>query len=650
MAEVAGLGFSSVQLLSLFQTCLSFYDQIESLKHKKDDLKYFALKLSVERYKLSQLCDRLDDDYLEAGRQKLVRQILENTQITLERLSKNLQYHLGSFDENGQRVKGGNKLTRSFTWVARDQQTIEQMLSRLKELNTDLETLLSVAQLASLKFGLIAHSIASTDVGELRLVQTALKEERPAISTAAIVKALRIENLSGIQNSGLPPPSSQIVHLDSFKWASSRTTIINIKSDASLSDIVERERALARFTLAQTSPAEEISVLVEWRTGFKSTSSTEARRYRLDQLVCALSQMSSMAAASPTSPLTVGDGQDDRGESISFGVLQCLGWLTTDREFSHIGLVFCFPNRHLSNPKSLHERIKADRRPRGKTTVPALGTRFSMALQLVQRIANLIVVGWVHKSMRSHNVLMFEGPPDSDNSTTQNTRDGTKKKRNQELEQLYVTGFSYARPGDPDEAAGEMSTLPTSDPTYALYRPPNSIQDNYSLDAYGDVVSPDLKPSLTTRLDATFDIYGLGIILLEIGLWKTIDVMYEESRTRYRSSRDNKQNHPGPSNPLLHGAASDAGGGGHPPSPAPALTLQEFQESPVLSQLVDSLEPRVGAIYRDAVRKCLLLDGGRPSRQQADGEEDGDNSKSPRGRHQVEFLKIILASLSQCKA
>ena len=147
---------------------------------------------------------------------------------------------------------------------------------------------------------------------------------------------------------------------------------------ASLFDVVDKERALALLAPRDSGSSDEIPVLVEWRTGFKSTSSMEEQRYCLDQLVCALSQMSAM-------PATNGSGENESFEAISFGVLQCLGWVTIDRDFSRVGLVFRFPDHDISEPRSLYERIRANRR--SKTNTLALGARFSMAVQLVKRVA-----------------------------------------------------------------------------------------------------------------------------------------------------------------------------------------------------------------------------------------------------------------------
>lgn len=636
MAEVAGFVISGVQLTSLFQTCLSFYDQIESLRNKNSDMKYLATRASVERYKLSQLWDRLNDTPMHAGQRKLVTDILESTKITVGRLSKNLNYHQGSFDlEGGQAVKGGNNLSRALRWLASDKQTIEQMVSRFKELNADLEALLSAPQRASLEFGLVAHSVASTDIEELEWVHSAYREELPAISTAAKVKALQIGHFEGIQTGGVP--RSQIVDLEAFKWAPFPTASGDVQYDASLMDVVGKERALALHASPDGISGEEIPVLVEWRNGFKSTSSIEGRRYRLDQLVCALSQMS----FSP--PMTTCYEASPRG-TISFGVLECLGWLMIDFDYSRIGLVFRLPNKQTHRPISLYDMIRRDRR--AKNSGPALGTRFSMAARLVKRVANMIVVGWLHKSMRSHNVLMFKQsevePRCSSAMVSHDAEDTKSQQRLQEIEELYLTGFSYARPGDLDSA--DLSTLPTYDPAFALYRPPRSMQQRCSLDARDNAVSADDKQLLTPHLDATFDIYGLGIILLEIGMWKTIGEVYEDCR-KGSHRRSNGRSRDGTS--ISVGVIAS---GTSLQPPASGLLLKEFQESPMMLRLVvDSLGPRTGTIYRDVVRKCLGFDGWQAPTRSRDVKKAHEPMLQG-SNNEAEFLESILASLSECKA
>ena len=209
MAEAGGFAISAVQLITLFQNCVVFIDQIESLKYKRSDIKYLATRALFERHKLSQLRERLKENSLHPRKRELAGRILESTRIALQRLSKTLHHHQESSDvEDSHRTKPGNKAIRTFRWLASDKQAIEQMVFRLKELNENLESLLSAPQLASLHFGLVAHSVTSTDVGELEEIHSAWQEERPAISNAAKVKVLRIENLNDVQAGGLPPPRS----------------------------------------------------------------------------------------------------------------------------------------------------------------------------------------------------------------------------------------------------------------------------------------------------------------------------------------------------------------------------------------------------------------------------------------------------------
>lgn len=620
MAEAAGLVIGSAQLVALFQTCLSFYDNIESLRNKNSDLKYLATRASIERYKFAQLWDRLNGSQVHMGKRKLIRDILESTKITMKRLSRNLSYHHGNLDfDGGQPLKGGNNLSRTFRWLASDKQTIEQMVSRFKELNADLEALLSAPQRASLEFGLFARSVASMDIEELEVVHSAYREERPAISAAAKAKVLQIGHSEGIPTGSVP--RSQITDLEAFKWAPFPAGNGDFQYDSSLMDVAGKERALALHTLTGGTLGQELPVLVEWRNGFKSTSSIEGRRYRLDQLVCALSQMS---ASPPMTP----SHEAGLTETISFGVLECLGWLMIDLDYSRIGLVFRLPDQQTYRPISLYEMIRRDRRARHPG--PALGTRFSIAFRLVKRVASMIVVGWLHKSMRSHNVLLFKqsvSEPRHSSIITSNGAEDTKRQPcHQDSEDLYLTGFSYARPGDLNDA--DLSTLPSYNPAFSLYRPPRSMLQIHSPDAN----SPPNNQPLTSHPGATLDIYGLGIILLEIGLWKTISEIYEDCRKAKLRSR----------NATFPSIVSET----CPDSSASGLTLKEFQESPnMLLLMVESLGPRVGITYRDVVRQCLWLEG--LSQPQEGGKDKGCVLQSGQ---EVEFLESVLAALSECRA
>ena len=113
------------------------------------------------------------------------------------------------------------------------------------------------------------------------------------------------------------------------------------------------------------------------------------------------------------------------------------------------------------------------------TSRPTLDERFAMARCLIQTIGNLHSVDWLHKSLRSENVIFgYHGD-------------------RQDYEHPLVVGFEFSR----DEK--DRSTTERDDRLERnIYR------------------HPDRQGPPEKRFNAIHDIYSLGVVLLEIGLWR----------------------------------------------------------------------------------------------------------------------------------
>jgi serine/threonine protein kinase len=117
---------------------------------------------------------------------------------------------------------------------------------------------------------------------------------------------------------------------------------------------------------------------------------------------------------------------------------------------------------------------------------PSLSARVQLARTLASSVQYLHSTNWVHKALRSHNVVFFNDPYHLD------------------LSNPYLCGFSLARPA----RHHEMTERPDSNPLYNLYRHPL---------AHGDAAR-----ELIQGFNKVFDIYSLGIILVEIAVWQPI--------------------------------------------------------------------------------------------------------------------------------
>ncbi|KAL1875182.1 hypothetical protein Daus18300_003250 [Diaporthe australafricana] len=136
---------------------------------------------------------------------------------------------------------------------------------------------------------------------------------------------------------------------------------------------------------------------------------------------------------------------------------------------------------------------------------PTLNERIRMSCLLAKALQKWHVVGWVHQSISSHNVLFFLN----------------KDTRQVDFSHPFLHGFEFARP-DSDPSIGRAG----DDLEFNIYRHP---------DRQGSVRKGHLKKH---------DIYSLGVVLLEIGLWqRSIDLIDPKPSPTPQSIRVKLQRH-----------------------------------------------------------------------------------------------------------
>lgn len=157
-----------------------------------------------------------------------------------------------------------------------------------------------------------------------------------------------------------------------------------------------------------------------------------------------------------------------------FRIPKCVGYCLDEK---HTRFGFIYENDFESAaPQTLRQLLSR--------TPLSLSSRVKTAKDLATSLLFLHAVGWLHKDLCSDNIV-FVG-----------------QEVLPELPELRLTGFGYARPDEPNlTTQGKFIASST-----AVYR------------------HPDYQGLAPKQYRKTFDYYSLGIILMEIALWKPADV------------------------------------------------------------------------------------------------------------------------------
>ncbi|KAL5332280.1 hypothetical protein BJX70DRAFT_384567 [Aspergillus crustosus] len=190
------------------------------------------------------------------------------------------------------------------------------------------------------------------------------------------------------------------------------------------------------------------------------------------------------------------------------GLLNFLGYYI-DRSNSRYAFVYQMPIDYfpfLQNPTDLLNGLK----PKPLVSllqlgedfpVPALETRFRLAYDLMMAVLQLRSQNLVHGNINSSNVLIFPGLTTSNQNEVGLTEN---------LRRPYLTSFAQFSGNNP-------SPEPLSE---SMYR------------------HPDDKRSIDDDAAWAYDLYSLGLILLEIGLWTPISrlwkLKYDNSKFKQR--------------------------------------------------------------------------------------------------------------------
>jgi serine/threonine protein kinase len=162
-----------------------------------------------------------------------------------------------------------------------------------------------------------------------------------------------------------------------------------------------------------------------------------------------------------------------------FRVLKCLGAFP-DIANCRFGFVYSYPYEDRT-PIRLHSLL---RRQRSQIPPPGLSERLALATVLVSSVHSFHASGWLHKNINSYNILFF--------------CQSLVPLVDLNLENPYTVGFNHSRTDSPS-----AYTEGPVDTTFQDYQHPSYRSGGIRYEKY-------------------FDIYSLGLLLLEIGLWSSM--------------------------------------------------------------------------------------------------------------------------------
>jgi hypothetical protein len=194
-----------------------------------------------------------------------------------------------------------------------------------------------------------------------------------------------------------------------------------------------------------------------------------------------------------------------------FRAPHCLGYFrdydpTTNDDRCRFGLVFEKPDgvRPRTRPISLLEILRDTQRD-----MPSLTARVSLCHAIAEIVEKLHAVDWLHKGLRSHNIIFFPCEDDEDSGDYEGVN----------FQRPYISGFDYSRPAQNED----MTEKPPENAAYDLYRHPR-VHGSGPRDA-------------ASGYKKSYDIYSLGVILLEIAYWKPVDEVLEIKLENARPSQ-----------------------------------------------------------------------------------------------------------------
>ena len=268
-------------------------------------------------------------------------------------------------------------------------------------------------------------------------------------------------------------------------------------------------------------------------------------------------------------------------------ILSCAGYFEDETCFRY-GLVSAVPSAFttLASPRSLQNLLQSPENSRGLRH--DLRDRVTLAQSIASAVLEIHSAGFVHKNIRPNNILIFE------------SADPSVRKYPHRIGSAVVVGFDEARPDDEDS-----ERIGTADWGANIYRHPHR-----------QGINPRVRYSML------HDIYSLGVILIEIALWRSSTI---RTNTNVNVNLNENNRH----NPDFWGSLYDARREERDPEKIQAL-YKKLNKGVVAKH--------IGGRFAETIHNCLTC---------LDGEEGVDTgSECEIGVAYIEKVVELLESIS----
>ncbi|KAK0709244.1 hypothetical protein B0T26DRAFT_678691 [Lasiosphaeria miniovina] len=461
--EVAGLllgTLSTVEtLLNAYKAVQEFVDDVKSFD---DDKAVILAKVTAEKAITENLSELLFHEYgANDGAQCLFESLDKAMQSSVNLIFAEFAKNIHDYVPLGERYQltgaesggsGGQKLITAgpidgpkakLRWAIRDKRRLTGLVGDFQTWNQKITQLLELNLLS--RQLQMARQQRSLDV----------KLQPPAAQSLGISDALAAQ-LKAVQNSDSSPNVQALAAGERISYKRPWMELRNAR----------RQAQGSKFEVGRFG---DDAVLVDSKH-FQGTQDDAQRRSssaRLDQLVSILQHLQRLDRAIP----------------------KCLCWMDRVDKGAH-SLVFQIPPHLEPRPMSLFDALPTSSVASG----PGLEERYTMAYDLAATVDRLHSVSWVHKNLRSDNIVFYHAKQSlrDGNSATREKRTGTTLPPD-----WFVYGFEYARPVDSD-----TSLKSDANPERNVYRHPQRW--GVPTDAFAPV----------------HDLYALGVVLLELGMWR----------------------------------------------------------------------------------------------------------------------------------